>query len=67
MAIWMLINVLHPLAGILTPSFHLAQSSISTIVAIQAPLIMMSQNRQIMIVDLTSIWSWKEIRLLHED
>ncbi len=42
-AIWMLINVLHPLAITIYP-FILLNLAL-TIAAIQAPLIMMSQNQ----------------------
>ena len=46
MAIWMLINVLHPFGLNFDPyPFILLNLALSTIAAIQAPLIMMSQNR----------------------
>lgn len=46
MAIWMLINVLHPFGWNFDPyPFILLNLALSTIAAIQAPLIMMSQNR----------------------
>lgn len=67
MAIWMLINVLHPFGWNFWPyPFILLNLALSTIAAIQAPLIMMSQTgQQIMIackreMTLTSIWSRKE-------
>ena len=65
MAIWMLINVLHPFGWNFDPyPFILLNLALSTIAAIQAPLIMMSQKtgQRIMIackreMTLTSIWS----------
>ena len=73
MAIWMLINVLHPFGWIFDPyPFILLNLALSTIAAIQAPLIMMSQNRAADYDRLqarndfnVNMESEREIRLLH--
>ena len=73
MAIWMLINVLHPFGWIFDPyPFILLNLALSTIAAIQAPLIMMSQNRAADYDRLqarndfnVNLESEREIRLLH--
>ncbi len=73
MAIWMLINVLHPFGWNFDPyPFILLNLALSTIAAIQAPLIMMSQNRAADYDRLqarndfnVNMESEREIRLLH--
>ena len=73
MAIWMLINVLHPFGLNFDPyPFILLNLALSTIAAIQAPLIMMSQNRAADYDRLqarndfnVNMESEREIRLLH--
>ncbi len=73
MAIWMLINVLHTFGWNFDPyPFILLNLALSTIAAIQAPLIMMSQNRAADYDRLqarndfnVNMESEREIRLLH--
>lgn len=73
MAIWMLMNVLHPFGWNFDPyPFILLNLALSTIAAIQAPLIMMSQNRAADYDRLqarndfnVNMESEREIRLLH--
>lgn len=73
MGIWMLINVLHPFGWNFDPyPFILLNLALSKIAAIQAPLIMMSQNRAADYDRLqarndfnVNMESEREIRLLH--